>query len=163
MTPGYPVDQPLFSTDMMEGEYTTWAHLWTIDAGLGDSILVNWVDNYGWCYWYETAPTLAHVTDRAGADTTTANLYFSYNAAIVKYNEWASVNRKYVIGLNAATQSIFRVFRRGAVIFTRNITLDEPASDRVRKICMSRNGRYIFIVGGNPAGDDRYAMLYEAP
>lgn len=159
MYPEEVLDEPLFTPDLLEGEYTTWTLVWVHDFCPLNLAYWPLVDNYGTVYASDGPLGMwMHIIDY-------------YGAAQVGLTEWVphatdemafSANRKYVLTYDTVTNTIFRVWRRAANIFSRNIALDHPTFTQINEMAMSPNGKFIAITGDDAiTGANCLLLLYE--
>lgn len=159
MIPGYMVDEPLFSQDMMEGEYTTWTLVFDHDYTPARLCHHPLVDNYGWVYSSDAPLGIGlNIMDYYENDTWQAAERIHHVVEELPF----SVNRKYVITEDTATLTTFRVWRRGVNIFTRDVTADRGNISQIQHIFMSPNGKFIALACDDAvSGGFAILMLYE--
>lgn len=163
MLPSFEEDKQLFSWDHLEGEFRTWTHLWTrlfAVANFLDTILV---DNYGTSYIDDSGATVSHIITRANVLTTIANRYHTpLDLGYYVGYDVRSISGKYVPHKDVVVGRTFYVYRRGALIFTRLITLDKATATYIDYMSISPDGRYIvMVIDDSVAGIFRGVMLYE--
>ena len=144
----------------LEGDYTTWTHVWTRDYGAGVYEIRNiLVDNSGTVY-AEDLTDRVFVKTYGGAETNVADyMFYMYESP---YSDPMSATGKYVLGNTPIYSTVFEVWKDGVRTFSRDVALDEAAADELVVFCVSPNGRFIAIV---PYSSGSYAMqivmLYE--
>jgi hypothetical protein len=149
-------DQLLFSLDKLEGEFTSWVHLWTRDFGAGANLVGAIVLNSGTVGAFDIVALTCYRITRDNVLTVYPN------RAVIFTTPLYSILRKYIITFDAvAPPFTFYVWRNGEEIFARNALLDNPLIGGLTGLDCSPNGRYIVFVSPNGIGQRRYIDLYE--
>lgn len=151
---GYPEDRLLFSTRLMEGEFVTWTHVWTVARAYLWQSLPMMVDNFGTCWFYDAGtPQIEFITE-AGVATVLANhiMFLTMRCS--------SVNRKYVLVVDQATPTEFDVYRDNVFLFSRDTLLDEADGFAPIRAHISPDGRFILVTVNVNLGPNDYALLY---
>ena len=161
-------DRELFSDRMLEGEYTTWNWLWTLDYGAGANLFGITCDNLGTVYVIDKTGPRSHVITRAGVSTTILNywfLNFGHEPALASWHTIArpySATGKYMLGWKVNVPVSLSVWRDGVLIYPISYAVILPDALSVARVSISANGRYIAVICSSVAtGNYRYVQLYE--
>ncbi|MCJ7621739.1 MAG: hypothetical protein MUP64_16165 [Anaerolineae bacterium] len=155
-------DRALFSDLSLEGEFTDWTYQWTRNFGAGVNLIAVHVDNFGTIY-LTTITWASYVLDRANGLTLNAGAMFDDTWGQLSQRR-GSITNKYMIDVDTPTQTIFRVWRYGAIIETIDVTLINVDFNAIWHIAISPNGRYIAAeISSVATGNVQYIVLWMAP
>ena len=142
----------------LEGDYTTWTHVWTRDYGAGATHILNvLVDNSGTVYAEDLSDEL-FVKTYGGAETNIANYIFTLHET--PFSDPMSATGKYMLG-TPLYSTTFEVWKDGVQTFSRDVSLDEEDAIELAVFCISPNGKFIAIVPAIVGYDYQIVMLYE--
>lgn len=160
-------DQQLFDRDMLEGNYTTYTHMWTnaITNGLTYPRISQHIDTLRNMYYQEWESAAGW--DRFGVynlDTgavvyespVAANYIWQFPNAVERVFisnttlfDRASSHARYVLIVRADGFTI-EVWKDGAMLWTIPITTPDPLATTVDLVTMSQDGRWILVVTDTP-------------
>ena len=142
----------------LEGDYTTWAHVWTRDYGAGVNLNEIAVDNLGTVHAEDISVPNTYVKTYGGAETNINN----YASLIWQRITSVSVTGKYFSGAEKITYRKFEVWKDGVQLFNRDVQLDEPNAGSVYYVSISPNGKFVaLIITKLVTFNEQIMMLYE--
>lgn len=142
----------------LEGDYTTWTHVWTRDYDDNVNLIEITVDNEGTVHAEDIATEIAYLKTYGGAETNIDDYIFGIWQRISS----VSATGKYFLGMEKTTYHEFEVWKDGVQLFSRDVQLDEPNTSSVYYASMSPNGKFVaIIVTKTGTYDEQIAMLYE--
>lgn len=141
----------------LEGDYTTWAWVWTRDyVGCHGWIYNVLVDNSGTVYAEDVSASL-FVKTYGGVETNIADYHFAMHE--IPMSDPMSATGKYMLG-TPVYSTTFEVWKDGVQTFSRDVSLDEEAAEELYVLSVSPNGKFIAITAAIGV-DKRLVMLYE--
>lgn len=145
----------------LEGDYTTWTHVWTRDYGEGNNVDGFHVSNIGTVYSTDSGWENVWIRTYAGAEDNHEDYVFGMNF----YPIWrvSSVQGKYLVAQNTSgPDHTLQIWKDGAMIWSRYIGDDTPEAFYPELVGMSPNGKYMAVGAlSSVTYDAQLVMLYE--
>ncbi|NVM22649.1 MAG: hypothetical protein HWN68_12830 [Desulfobacterales bacterium] len=158
MANGYYQDERLFSDKDLEEEFVTWTHIFNYDAGALQNLGVPSIDNEGYTLINQLTAGNSLSIDRYGNVTVNVGQLMTPQWDMPK----SHTNKYFFEYLALAPINTIGIFRHGILIWTRLITLDNPAIRFILNADMSPNGRFLAVLCDEPITfEDRHLVVYE--
>ena len=128
----------------LEGDYTTWTHVWTRDYGAGNNVDGLHVSNIGTVYSTDSGWDNVWIRTYAGAEDNRAD----YDFGMQFHPIWhpSSVLGRYLVAQNiAGADALLEIWKDGVMIWSRFIGDDTPEAFWLEMVGMSPNGKYLAV------------------
>jgi len=146
---------------LVEGDYTTWTHVWTRDYGAGKNFDGFHVTNTGTVYSSDSSAEYARLRTYAGVE----NNYDDYTFGMLFHPIWgaSSIGKRYVVAMNnSGMDTYLHIWKDGAMIWSRFIGDDTAEAFYPELVGMSPNGKYMAVGAiSSVTYDTQLVMLYE--
>ena len=153
-------DQPLVEAVayVPEGTFGTYNHVWNRDYGAGVNVDAVPVNNIGTVYAEDSGWDNVYVRTLGGVEDNRANYSFGWNFHPI--SDAGSVTGRYRVAFDVAAV-LLEVWRDGAVIWSRDFTLDNPAVFWPELFEISPNGEFVSVGAiDSITFETQWVMLY---
>ncbi len=145
----------------LEGDYTTWTHVWSRDYASAINFDGFHVTNIGTVYASDSSAEITRIRTYAGAETN----YDDYIVGMWFYPIWgaSSVEKRYVVAMNTSgVNTYLHIWKDDVMIWSRYIGDDTATAFYPELVGMSPNGKYMAVGSiSSVTYDTSIVMLYE--
>ncbi len=155
-------DQPIVEAPVYtpEGVYATYNYVWSREYGGAVWLDGIFVDDAGTIYATDESWPNSYVRTFAGVETNTLNYRFTWVRAGSEQFAQSSTGQ-YVLGLEDVA-GLVEAWRNGAMIWSRNIALDDADFANMEVMKISPSGEFIAIIANSVlTGWDSLVLLYQ--